>query len=437
MSKISLITTFIDRAAYLPDCIESTLGQTFEDWELILFDDGSTDKSLDICLEYARQDFRIKVIQSEHVGRAPALVEAYKHCTGKYIGWLDSDDFLAPTCLEDTVGLLDRLSQDVGVVYTDYIVTNEDGSFKEYGKVTQTPYSREKILVQFMTYQFRLIRREAYEAAGGVDPTCLCCMDVDFCIRLSEVTGFYHLQKPLYFCRHHKDCITFQKRFQQIEFTARSVRQALKRRGMNNIELEVQTFTRFTLIDKLAKPSAPKSSAWALDEDTLQWILDFIQENEIKTVVELGTGESTLMFAEAQKKGVIEDFRSLEHDSVWYESIISRLSEKGFSSESVLFCPLRLINSIPWYDISKASLPTIDLLLVDGPPGDLHLTSRYPVLSQLKPFLSANTFILIDDFYRYGEQQAVGHWLKEYPTLKLVDLIKTQTGLAVLQFQPD
>jgi GT2 family glycosyltransferase len=439
MPKVSLITTFLNREKYLPDCIELTLSQTFEDWELILFDDGSTDESLDICLEYARQDFRIKVVQSEHIGRAPALSEAYKHCSGDYIGWLDSDDFLSPTCLEDTVGLLDRLSQDIGVVYTDYIVTNEDGSFKEYGKVTQTPYSKEKILVQFMTYQFRLIRRKAYEAAGGVDPTCLCCMDVDFCIRLSEVTGFYHLQKPLYFCRHHKDCITFQKRFQQIEYTARAVRQALERRGMNGVELEVQTFTRFTLINKSVGSKIPESSAWALDENALQWILNFVQENEIKSVIELGTGDSTLMFADAKKQGFIEDFRSLEHDPIWYKSILKRLNNAGFPYfENILFCPLKIVDDVPWYNILGVQLPVpaVDLLLIDGPPGDIHFTSRYPVLSELKRFLSPNAFVLVDDFYRYGEQQAIAQWLQEYPTLKFLELIKTQTGLAVLQFQP-
>ena len=88
---------------------------------------------------------------------------------GKYFGWVDSDDGIAPTALAETAALLDAREPEVGMAYTDYLVMDVDGKIKGPGTRTRIPYSRERLLIDFMTFHFRLMRRETFDAVGMLD----------------------------------------------------------------------------------------------------------------------------------------------------------------------------------------------------------------------------------------------------------------------------
>jgi glycosyltransferase involved in cell wall biosynthesis len=94
---ISLITTVYNRQHYLQAAIHSVLAQTHSNFELLIWDDGSTDESLPIAQRFTQQDRRIKVFAAPHQGRAFALQAAHAQATGDYLGWVDSDDLLAAT----------------------------------------------------------------------------------------------------------------------------------------------------------------------------------------------------------------------------------------------------------------------------------------------------------------------------------------------------
>lgn len=120
MATISLILTVYNRDRYLAAAMESVLGQTYPDFELLLWDDGSTDASLDIAQRYAQQDSRIHVTAAPHQGRTMALQAVHAQAKGVYVGWIDSDDMLAPTVLQATVEILDNRPQ-IGMVYTELL----------------------------------------------------------------------------------------------------------------------------------------------------------------------------------------------------------------------------------------------------------------------------------------------------------------------------
>ena len=90
--RISVIVPIYNTEKYLARCIESILCQTYTNLEIILVDDGSTDKSGDICDFYARKDNRVKVVHKENGGAAAARNFALNMVTGQYIGFVDSDD---------------------------------------------------------------------------------------------------------------------------------------------------------------------------------------------------------------------------------------------------------------------------------------------------------------------------------------------------------
>lgn len=97
--EISVIVPVYNVEKYLAECVDSILEQTFRNFELILIDDGSKDKSGEICDNYARKDKRIRVIHKTNGGVSTARNEGLKEARGTYIIFVDSDDYLDKECL--------------------------------------------------------------------------------------------------------------------------------------------------------------------------------------------------------------------------------------------------------------------------------------------------------------------------------------------------
>ncbi len=94
--KISVIIPVYNVARYLPQCLDSVLGQDHRDLEVIVIDDGSTDASGAICDQYAARDPRLRVIHQKNAGAAAAKNAGLRIATGEYLSFVDSDDFLEP-----------------------------------------------------------------------------------------------------------------------------------------------------------------------------------------------------------------------------------------------------------------------------------------------------------------------------------------------------
>lgn len=244
---VSLIISVYNRQGFLPTAIESALAQTYGDFELLIWDDGSTDNSVEIAESYAKHDGRVRVIAAEHQGIAPALKAAILQMTGRYLGWVDSDDALAPTALEQTIALLNA-HPNVGMVYTNYEVIDEQGKVLGLGSRCQTPYSKDQLLVEFMTFHFRLLRRSVYDQIGGLDSSYERAEDYDLCLRLSEVTDVLHLAQPLYYYRRHAENIT-NNQLEQIRWAYHASTQALQRRGLDK-QYKIDLRSQFALMRK-------------------------------------------------------------------------------------------------------------------------------------------------------------------------------------------
>lgn len=93
---ISVIVPVYNVASYLPQCVESILSQDYRDLEVILIDDGSTDRSGEICDRYAAADSRVRVIHQKNGGGAAAKNAGLRIASGEYLSFVDSDDYLEP-----------------------------------------------------------------------------------------------------------------------------------------------------------------------------------------------------------------------------------------------------------------------------------------------------------------------------------------------------
>lgn len=138
---ISIIVPIYKVEKYLETCINSILSQTFTNFELILVDDGSPDRCGFICDEYKKKDKRIKVIHKKNGGLSDARNAGLDIATGKYIGFVDSDDIIHPKMYEILFNCMSKSDSDIvqcnfkKIKNLDEIVDslgNYNGTFKEY-----------------------------------------------------------------------------------------------------------------------------------------------------------------------------------------------------------------------------------------------------------------------------------------------------------------
>ena len=122
--KISIIVAIYNIEKYLENCIKSILQQTYKNLEILLIDDGSTDSSKEICDKYAQIDNRIKVIHKENGGLADARNLGMSLAKGKYISFIDGDDYIYPTFYTNLYDLIEQYEADISEC--NFLRVNED-----------------------------------------------------------------------------------------------------------------------------------------------------------------------------------------------------------------------------------------------------------------------------------------------------------------------
>lgn len=142
--KISMIIPVYNAEQYLKKCVDSVRAQTYGNLEIMLVDDGSTDSSGELCDAYAEKDERIRVVHKENGGLVSAWKAGVKECSGEYVSFLDSDDWIDPEMLSEMSAYL--TGNDREMVISDYIIERDDGS-QEYvwQKLAPGEYGRKEI----------------------------------------------------------------------------------------------------------------------------------------------------------------------------------------------------------------------------------------------------------------------------------------------------
>ena len=124
MPAISVIIPAFNASRFLDRCLRSLQEQTFQDWEAVFVDDGSTDGTGALLDRHAAGDSRIRVFHKANAGVSAARNEALKQAEGRYILFVDSDDFLHPQAMEITFGLAERDGSDVVSFTYDHVYRN-------------------------------------------------------------------------------------------------------------------------------------------------------------------------------------------------------------------------------------------------------------------------------------------------------------------------
>ena len=125
--QVSVIVPVYNSAQYLSECLESVLSQSFKDFEAICINDGSTDNSLEILKQFQNKDPRIKIIDQENQGVSAARNAGLELATGKYVGFVDSDDTIQKNFFEKLFQKAEESGADA--VYSKLSVTRNFGGF--------------------------------------------------------------------------------------------------------------------------------------------------------------------------------------------------------------------------------------------------------------------------------------------------------------------
>ena len=197
MPKISIIIPVYNAGKYLAECLDSVLGQTFTDIEIICIDDGSTDDSKKILQQYVRQDKRIKIITQKNAGVIAARNNGIAQSTADLIYPLDSDDKIAPETLAE---LYDAFIHGRGDVITTRVVKFG----LESGEMVLPKPTKWNFWHSNCSVNAALFRKSDFIAAGGYDSAYKTALE-DYDLWLNFVyrqnLRFYRVPKLLFFYR--------------------------------------------------------------------------------------------------------------------------------------------------------------------------------------------------------------------------------------------
>ena len=188
--SVSIIVPVYKAEAYLHRCVDSILAQTFTNWELLLIDDGSPDRSGAICDEYASKDARIRVFHKENGGVSSARQKGQDEAQGEYTIHADPDDWVEPTMLEELYKK--AKADDADMVICDYYMN--DGENQTYITQKPTVLDRKTVLGELLFQQLhgscwnKLVRRACYSGYGICFPNNMNCWeDLYFNVKLLTI----------------------------------------------------------------------------------------------------------------------------------------------------------------------------------------------------------------------------------------------------------
>ena len=206
MSKplISIVLPVYNGSRHLDEAIESCLGQTYVNWELILVDDASTDDTPERMERYRKRDTRIAIARHPTNLKLPAALNTgFAMARGKLLTWTSDDNAYRPSALEEMAGFLD-FNPDVDFVYTDYSIIDNHGRATRQATVGRP----EELGLSNCIGPCFLYRRALMEAVGEYCDEMFLVEDYDYWLRCALAARLAPLHRDLYLLRVHDQSLS-------------------------------------------------------------------------------------------------------------------------------------------------------------------------------------------------------------------------------------
>ncbi|NJO41926.1 MAG: glycosyltransferase [Cyanobacteria bacterium CRU_2_1] len=232
---ISVLMPVYNAERYLAQAIESILSQTFSDFEFLIVNDGSTDRSLDWLQHFADRDPRIRLISRPNTGYVQALNEMLQLAQGEYIARMDADDIALPDRFRQQIEFLHHHPSVVCVGGAHEIVDHQGRLLTRL----QLPLANAEIQREALAghgsicHPCAMMRRSAVLAIGGYDERLMPAEDLDLWLRLGEMGELANLPETVLKYRLHLNSVSEKKGHLQRQKAQEACERAWQRRGVN------------------------------------------------------------------------------------------------------------------------------------------------------------------------------------------------------------
>ena len=203
-NKVTVYIVNHNYGRYLKKAVNSVLNQTYSNLEIILFDDGSTDESIEYLEEYSK-DNRIKVIKQSNIGLVKTIRKAFETATGEFVVRLDADDWLESTFVDEMISVVK--DENISLVFPDYYEVNEEGEV--FCRIQRHDFSQSVSMYDQPAHgACTLIRKSHYFEVGGHSEDIVCQDGVDIWLKLVSKYKVININKPLFYYRKHSVSLT-------------------------------------------------------------------------------------------------------------------------------------------------------------------------------------------------------------------------------------
>ena len=221
--KVTVLMSVFNGDKYLSEAIDSILNQTFTNFEFLIVNDGSNDRTEDILKSYS--DVRIRIINNyNNMGLAKSLNKGLRIAKGEYIARMDADDISLPTRFERQVEFLDK-NKHVGLLGTSWYAINGDGE-----RIGTNRAVSGKHAVHFICHGSVVMRKRCLEKVGFYREVLELAEDYDLWLRISEKFDVSNLSEPLYMHRVHVNSVSTRKKLEQGLVVSLTLQMAEERR---------------------------------------------------------------------------------------------------------------------------------------------------------------------------------------------------------------
>ncbi len=202
MPTVSVIIPTYNSAKYVIEAVESVLAQTYQDFEILVIDDGSTDETEQVLRRYKNP---VRYIRQPNGGVAVARNRGIQESRGRYIAFLDADDTWLPHKLEQQINVLQQ-HPHAHACYSAFTIVDADlnplgiSRSQRQGSALEDLLTHGNIIGSICTV---LCERSLFDEVGGFDPKLSQCADWDMWVRLAAHTEFLYLDEPFVTYRQH------------------------------------------------------------------------------------------------------------------------------------------------------------------------------------------------------------------------------------------
>ena len=383
--KVSIYMPTYNAEKYIERAVESALNQTYTDLEVVIVDDGSTDKTFEIIDNKYKDHPRVRYYKQKHGGIGKTSNFAVEKCRGHLIGQLDADDELKPEAVEKLLPYFE--DKDIGCVYGSYEVIDDNGNFVRKGWDVKE-YDRERLLYGMIIHHFRMFRKRDWGRTGGFDEELENAVDFDIYSKMSDVCKFKHIEKVLYRYRLNEKSTSIIDKEKQDLNTLLVVEKNLERNELQHIWEPYIPDPEYPR--RIAFRIRGEFGGWSISKLLYDKIIEMLEPGS--RILEFGSGWGTGKLAETY------EMYSVEHNERYVNLHVSNYIHAPIINGKNEDFP----KDKGWYDVEvlkKERPEKYDMILVDGPVGVIGRGGFYTNLD----LFDTDVPIIIDDIHREEE----------------------------------